>query len=154
MLLILLNPVRNLSRAVRDGLLQRVALAKKGTEGMATIAEAIATSAVSVYTGSSNPAAVQRIRKMVLNTGARGYAAAAIALQQSKTLDVSTVTCDTVLIGGQEDYLASSDLVRAWAAELPPESTGVHILEDVGHWAAVEAPARVGKLLRTALDHR
>lgn len=154
MLLVLLHPVRNISEAVSNALLGRVALAKTGAKGMATIAEGVASSAVSVHTASYNPVGVQSIRSMVLNTGGQAYAAAALALQQSGHLDVSHSKCKTVLIGGQEDYLASQEMMKAWAAELPCATTDVHILKDVGHWAAVEAPGRLGKLLRTILDHR
>lgn len=149
-MLLLLNPVRNLSEPTKAKLRRRLALALTGPEGMIALASAVTSSAVSAYTASSNLPAVESINKMVSETGGHAYAAAGLAIVEAGHLNLDAVECKVVIIGGQEDYLTSISSLESWVAELPTGRTALHLLDDVGHWAAIEAPERVGKILQLA----
>ena len=113
-------------------------------EGLGDIANTVATSAVSRVCAATNLVATAMIRLLIASTEPEAYAASCRALASSPHLQGSLTGIDVHIIGGEEDYLATPQMVATWAEEVG----GTHeILSNVGHWGAIEAPIQVGKAI-------
>ncbi|BEJ15827.1 hypothetical protein CspHIS471_0504320 [Cutaneotrichosporon sp. HIS471] len=148
--LILLHPVRNLPAAVKENMKGR-AEAASTAKGLSGIANAVASTAVAKVVAASDFATCAFIRDLVATTKPEAYAAACLALSKAPSVDGSKTPVPVHIIGGAEDYLGSPDAVRQWAAEIPNGKGSVVVLENVGHWGAVEAPAKVGRCIAMAV---
>lgn len=148
----MLHPVRNLGAAGMEGMEKRAQLASSSVYGMSQVANTVSAGAVSKHTAATNPAAQAFIRHLVLSTSPEGYAAACRALASAPKIDAKETPCPVSIIGGQEDYLAGPDAVKAWAGEVPKNNGRSVVLQDVSHWGAIEAPQEVGKALTEALS--
>ncbi|CAK9781637.1 alpha/beta-hydrolase [Cutaneotrichosporon oleaginosum] len=147
--LILLNPVRNLTPEAQKIMIARAETAE--TKGLKEIADAVAATAVAKAVAASDPSACALIRDLVASTDKSGYAAACLALSTAPVIDGSKLPVPLHLIAGAEDYLVKPEAARAWAGEVPNGKGSAIVLENVGHWGAIEAPARVGRCIAMAL---
>ena len=138
-----LGPVRNLPDAARGAQADRAALVR--AEGMAAVAGAISQGAVSALTRSDRPVVSAMIKELLQRQSAEGYAAACEALGGSSPPDISQVTCPVLAVTGTEDMVSPPDAVRAFAGEFA-DATAV-VIDDIGHWTTLEAPAEVNDLL-------
>lgn len=91
------------------------------------------------------------IRYQIASTKPEAYASACLALANAPPIDGATLPVPVHIIGGAEDYVAAPADLEAWAASVPSSKGQVTILDNVGHWGAVEAPARVGEAMAAAL---
>ena len=138
-----LGPVRNLPDAARGAQADRAALVR--AEGMAAVAGAISQGAVSALTRSDRPVVSAMIKELLQRQSAEGYASACEALGGSSPPDISQVTCPVLAVTGTEDMVCPPDAVRAFAGEFA-DATAV-VIDDIGHWTTLEAPAEVNDLL-------
>ena len=138
-----LGPVRNLPDAARSAQADRAALVR--AEGMAAVAGAISQGAVSARTRSDRPVTSAMIKELLQRQTAEGYAAACGALGGSSPPDISQVTCPVLAITGTEDMVCPPDAVHAFAGEFA-NATSV-VIDEIGHWTSLEAPAEVNRLL-------
>ncbi|KII91227.1 hypothetical protein PLICRDRAFT_104587, partial [Plicaturopsis crispa FD-325 SS-3] len=141
--LFLLHPVgRNFptaaAAAMRDRATKFLPVASRSE-----LASAISTSAVSKCTVQNSPTTVSFIRHLVLSTNPEAYTAACRALADLTGFKAGEVACDVLVVGGAEDYLAGKDAVEGWAAEIKGGRGRSVVLNDVGHWGAIESPSRV-----------
>ena len=143
----LLGPVRNLPDAARGAQADRAALVR--AQGMAAVAGAISQGAVSALTRSERPVVTSMIKELLQRQPAEGYAAACEALGGSRPPDISRVTCPVLAITGTEDMVCPPDGVHAIAGEFA-DATAV-VIDDIGHWTTLEAPAEVNDLLEDFL---
>jgi carboxy-cis,cis-muconate cyclase len=141
--LVLLHPVRNLPPTARDNMRKR-AVAASTTAGLSGIAALVAATAVSKTCAATDYSAMAFIRHLVATTQPAAYAAACGALAGCPAIDGGNMSASVPvhIIGGDEDYLAGPEAVGAWAGEI---ARGSHVvLDNVGHWGAIEVPVRVG----------
>lgn len=148
--LILLHPVRNLPAAAQENMKKR-AEAASSVEGLSSIANTVASTAVARTVAASDPTCTTFIRHLVSNTNPKGYAWACRALAAAPPVDASRTPCGVHLIGGEEDYLCSPAALRAWAAEVPGGRGSATVLKNVGHWGGLEAPLQVAKAISQAM---
>ena len=130
---------------------KRASLALSGHSGMSQIANTVSSSAVSKATAANSPVATSLIRHLILTTNPEAYAAACLALAGAPKIDGQNLPCELGIIGGNEDYLAGKEAVEKWAAEISEGRGRAIVLEDVGHWGAIESPDKVGAALKTFL---
>lgn len=147
----MLHPVRNLGAAGMEGMEKRAQLASSSIYGMSQVANTVSAGAVSKHTAATNPSAQAFIRHLVLSTNADAYAAACRALANAPKIDGKANHLPVHIIGGKEDYLAGPEQVNGWASEIPDGKGSAVVLENVGHWGAIEAPSEVGQALNQAL---
>ncbi|RSH95752.1 hypothetical protein EHS25_000844 [Saitozyma podzolica] len=116
--LILIHPVRNLAPPACERMRQR-ADAAATVSGLGDIANSVASGAVSRGCAASDHAATALVRHLVASTRPAAYAAACIALARAPIIDGTKLRnrVKVHLIGGEEDYLAGPEAVRAWAEE-------------------------------------
>ncbi|MCY3785744.1 MAG: alpha/beta hydrolase [bacterium] len=138
-----LGPVRNLPDAARSAQADRAVLVR--AQGMAAVAGAISQGAVSAKTRSDRPVVAAMIKELLQRQSAEGYAAACEALGGSSPPDVSRVTCPVLAITGTEDMVCPPDSAHAIAGDFSDGSAAV--IDDIGHWTTLEAPAEVNDLL-------
>jgi len=148
--LVLLHPVRNLPDSAKENMRKR-AEAASTTAGLSDIASVVASTAVAKVCAASDFSAQAFIRHLVATTKPEAYAAACLALASIPAVNGANFPAEVPvhIIGGEEDYLAGPAAVTSWAEELPNGSAVV--LQNVGHWGAIEAPLKVGKALAQAL---
>lgn len=147
----MLHPVRNLGAAGMEGMEKRAQLASSSIYGLSQVANTVSAGAVSKHTAATNPSAQAFIRHLVLSTNPDAYAAACRALANAPKINGSSIATPVSIVGGKEDYLAGPDLVHAWANEIPAGQGSAVVLDNVGHWGAIEAPQEVGKAISQAL---
>lgn len=138
-----LGPVRNLPDAARGAQADRAALVR--AQGMAAVAGAISQGAVSALTRSDRPVVSAMIKELLQRQTAEGYASACEALGGSSPPDISRVTCPVLAITGTEDMVCPPEAVHAFAGAFA-DATAV-VIDDIGHWTTLEAPAEVNDLL-------
>lgn len=143
----LLGPVRNLPDAARSAQADRAALVR--AQGMAAVAGGISQGAVSAKTRAERPVVSAMIKELLQRQSAEGYAAACEALGGSSPPDASGVTCPVLAITGTEDMVCPPDGLRAITGEFA-DATAV-VIDDIGHWTTLEAPAEVNDLLEDFL---
>lgn len=116
------------------------------TSGLSAIVSAVVSAATSPETKLSSPLSLALIRALVLPTPVEGYARACEALAGAKDPEWNKVEAETLIIGGAADYLSSREVIGVMVEGMRKARTVE--LEGVGHWHAVEAPVKVGALLK------
>lgn len=142
--------MRNLPPAAQENMKAR-AKAASTAKGLSGIANTVASTAVAKAVAASDFAACGFIRDLVATTNPDAYAAACLSLASAPAIDGSKLPVPLHIIGGAEDYLAGPDAVRKWADEIVNGNGSAIVLENVGHWGAIEAPAKVGRCIAQAL---
>lgn len=148
--LILVGPPPSpLPEAGSKGSYARAALAR--SKGMAAVVDAVASAGTSARTQASNPVAVSAVRLSLLGQDPEGYAKACAALAgATDTLDVSKIEPRTLIITGSEDKVSPPALCERYGDALP-NTTGVEVLADVGHWHVFEDPYGVADAVKAVL---
>ncbi|KAF8336942.1 Alpha/Beta hydrolase protein [Cantharellus anzutake] len=170
---------------------------------LSSIAVTTSTSSISRHSLQTNYSAQSLIHRLVLSTHPSAYAATQKALVRccfssplaseysagssstspsglNLNVNVTPQHCEMLIVGGEEDDLASPELLRAWVEEVQLQrgqhefesgwggqevwrkgkrsrtsgsgagnGSGVKeiILKDVGHWACVEEPLQMSRIL-------
>lgn len=148
--IILLNCVRNLAPPVADVMRGRAKTAHEGLAAFSAVANGVSSVGVA-KAQKDNHTLVAFIRYQIASTKPEGYASAALALAEAPTVDGATLPVPLHIIGGAEDYVAAPADLEAWAASVPDGRGQVTIMDNVGHWGAVEAPMRVGAEMSKSL---
>jgi pimeloyl-ACP methyl ester carboxylesterase len=135
------------SAAVADVFKARIPKVRE--EGMDAMANSIPTAA----TGSNTtPLAKAFIREMLLVQSVEGYVLNCKAIEEAVSPIYADVKVPVLIIAGGEDKSAPVEGCQYILNELCSEDKTLEILEGVGHWHCVEAPERVGKLVRSFCD--
>lgn len=132
--------------------MKKRAEAASTTKGLSSIANTVASTAVAKVVAASDHTCTAFIRHLVASTNPDAYAWACRALSAAPSVDASKTPCEVHIIGGEEDYLAGPDAVRAWAEEIPGGKGTYTVLKNVGHWGAVEAPLQVAKAIAQTMS--
>lgn len=115
----------------REMWLQRASLVEQ--QGMAPVVEATLARWFTPGFLTSQVAAVERVRRTLLNTPAAGFAACARALSGLSLADrLPELKVATLFLAGQDDQAVSADLLRSYAQACPGAAfdalPGPHIL--------------------------
>jgi 3-oxoadipate enol-lactonase len=102
--------------------------------------------ATSAHTKLHSPLSLSLIRALVLGTSIEGYARAALALASAEGREWSAVQAETLIVGGEEDYMCTKELCERLVGEI--EGSRTVEMKGVGHWMAVEAPKRTADIMR------
>jgi 3-oxoadipate enol-lactonase len=121
-------------------------------EGMGGIADAILQAAVSGDTKANNPVAVALVRELLLRQDAEGYARTCEALAGAAAADVKRIACQTLLVTGDEDTVASPSSARAMAEQI--KGARVTVLNRCGHWSTLERATECSAALKEFLAGR
>ena len=148
--LILLGPPPcPLPTAGQNATLARAAVVR--SRGMSAFADTVATAATSSLTRSKKPAVYTAALSTLLSQDPEGYARACTALaNESKPLDLEKLTCQTLIITGDEDKVSPPATCSAIASSIPNCEPPV-VLKDVGHWHVPEDIDGVSRSIRAFL---
>ncbi|KAM0755642.1 alpha/beta-hydrolase [Meredithblackwellia eburnea MCA 4105] len=141
--LLLIGPVKSMPEAGVKVMQGRAATVR--SSGLSAIASQIANTATSSYTKKNSPLSLAIIRALVLPTPAEGYARACEALAGAKDPDWTKIEVKTLVVGGEEDYMCSPELVK-FLTDNVKNASSVE-MKDVGHWHAVEQPVELAKVI-------
>lgn len=120
------------------------------TQGMTSIVDSVVTTGTSDKTRSSNPVAVTAIRISLLGQNPEGYAKACNALASAKTVDISEIQAQTLIITGSEDKVSPPDLCERYV-EMLEDKASLCVLKEVGHWHVFEDVEGVAKAVKSFL---
>lgn len=130
----------------------REVLARKALDdGMAGIADAMLPKLLAPTTVAKNPAAVTRVREMILKTKPEGAAAAlrGMAQRRDQTSFLSRVVAPALIVVGSEDMITP-----VADAELMHKEIGgsrLEVIEGAGHVSNIEQPEKFNDVLKTFL---
>jgi pimeloyl-ACP methyl ester carboxylesterase len=121
------------------------------SQGMAPLSHAVPSGALSKFSLEQQRLVYHFVRHLVLNTDPSGYAAACRAIAEATSdVDYTKISAKTLIVTGHEDKLAGPDTAKQIAERI--SGARVEILENTGHWTALEAPERLAKLLAEFLQ--
>lgn len=142
-LLVCVGGVQQLPEAGVSNMRQRCSNTR--SNGLEPVSEAVANGALSEATKKNKPEVFKQVKALVRSTKPLSYIAACDALIEAKDPDYTKIHASTLLIGGSEDALAPPPALESLASKI--SKCRVEVLQDVGHWQAVEAPRRVATLI-------
>lgn len=145
--LVLFGALTEPPETARQGLLARAETAER--DGMAGIADTVATASLSERTRSETPAVRAFVRESLMRQPPLGYASHCRALAQAAAFAPMRIRCNVRLVTGAEDPVAPRAMAEALNTGLP--FSKLDILPGVGHWATLEAPAACRRLLSDTL---
>ena len=90
-------------------------------------------------------AAAAFVRELLFRQSAEGYAAACEALANAASPAFAQVTAPVLLLTGSEDKVGTVATSEALSREFG--SAELHVIDDIGHWHAVEAASQVSQKL-------
>lgn len=132
----------------RQGLKERANVARQ--QGMATIADTIATGSTTESSRQRNPIIAAFVRESLMRQNPATYASHCESLSEATAASHERITCSTLLIAGQFDSIAPVKMAEELAAQI--SNSQLEIIADAGHWLMIEAPERTGELLRSHLN--
>jgi len=141
--LTLFGPILEPQDAARARLRDRAATARN--EGMGTVADQLAGSALSSATANDNPVVVAFVRESHMRQDAEGFARSCEALAQADKADHRLIDCPTLIVTGDEDAVGPASVAQELADRIGGAKTV--ILHRCGHWTPVEKAKECGKLL-------
>lgn len=120
--------------AARAALQERASMARRN--GMASIANEIATRSLAPGSGSAETTAASFVRDSLMRQSAEGYARTCEALSRARAMNWTEITVPTLLVTGTVDPVAPP----AMAARLNDNISGskLVLLPDCGHWPTIE----------------
>lgn len=139
----LFGPILEPQDAARERLRQRAATARH--EGMGTVADQLAQSALSGATANDNPIAVAFVRESHMRQDAEGFARSCEALAQAERADHRLIGCPTLIVTGDEDAVGPASVAHELADRIGGAKTVV--LHRCGHWTPIEKSRECGTLL-------
>jgi pimeloyl-ACP methyl ester carboxylesterase len=108
------------------------------TQGMAAVVDAVAAGATSELTKTTNPVAHAAVRMSLLGQDPECYAKGCSAMANSTdAMDLTQVRARTRIVTGSEDKVSPPEMCEKYSALLP-QSAGVAVLKDTGHWFLFE----------------
>ena len=146
--LTLFGPILEPPPAARQGLKERGAAAR--AQGMAGIADAVATGSVAPDSAAANPVTAAFVRESVMRQDPMGYAAHCDALSVAEAADHASIHCPTLLIAGGVDPVAPVEMARRLSERIA--GARLEIVPGVAHWMMIEAPKRSAELLRAQIE--
>ncbi|HTT13714.1 MAG TPA: alpha/beta fold hydrolase [Burkholderiaceae bacterium] len=139
--------------SVRPGLRVRADKARsEGQSGMQEIANSLVNSTTSPETRATRPVTVALVRELLMRQPADGYARSCDALAGAKVIDVSRITCPTLLVGGDADSVAPAQEVQRIGRAIV--GCEVEVLRGCGHWIPIEKPDECRFLLQRFYSRR
>lgn len=146
--IILLGPVRPQSEDAKNATRQRAAVVR--ANGMRAVADTIVEAAVSDHVWRNNPEVVGFVRELLLGQDPEGYALACEALAAAQGTDPTAIRADALLVTGRDDNVSPPAAVRELGSALP--RARVEVLENCGHWTALERHVEVARLAHELLS--
>ena len=132
-------PPSPLPEAASNGSKARAKLVRQ--KGMLEVVDALAASAVSEKTKSTNLLAITALRLALTSQHPEGYAKGCTALASAPELDFSKIACPTLIVTGEEDKVSPPALCEQYGKKLT--SSKIEVLEHVGHWHLFEDVVKV-----------
>ncbi|CAN5909260.1 alpha/beta fold hydrolase [soil metagenome] len=135
-------------RANRKNMARRVS-----EEGAGVLIELQMERLLSTKTLQNEPLIVEHVKSMILESSPDGVVGALGAMRDrpDSTALLAEIEVPTLVIGGENDAISSSDVLRAMADKIP--NSVHHTLAGVGHLSNLEAPgefnAALGEFLKT-----
>ena len=118
--------------------------------GMAAVAGTVVGAATSEATRRDHPERAAFVRELLLRQPPEGYARSCEALAAATEPDTAKISAPMLLVTGSEDKVGAPAASEEIAGRVGQDAT-VRVLDDVGHWTAVEAPAEVTRELQKFL---
>ncbi len=142
--LALLGALRAQPEQAKKATRQRAATVRE--KGMEAVAPGIVAAATSERTRRDHPALAAFVRELLFRQDPAGYAACCEALADASTPAFGDIKCPVLLVAGSDDKTSPPGTSEELAKEIP--SASVEVIQDIGHWHAVEAAAQVTAALR------
>jgi pimeloyl-ACP methyl ester carboxylesterase len=122
------------------------------TQGPDAVAELQIPKLLSEQTRQQTPEVATRVRQMIASATPAGIAAASrgMALRADSTGLLSTITCPTLVVVGEQDALTPPTIAQAYAAHIPGAQLAV--LPHAGHLSNLEQPEAFLAATRTFLS--
>lgn len=135
------------SSAVADVFKQRIPKVQEG--GM----DAMANTMPNAATGpNTSPLVKAFIREMLSAQSVEGYVLNCKAIEEAVPPTYANVKCPVLIIAGSNDKSAPVKECEHILGELGSKNKNLGVLEGVGHWHCVEAPEKVGELVKPFCD--
>jgi 3-oxoadipate enol-lactonase len=138
----LFGPIIAPAETTRQRLRERAAIARR--EGMAAIADAVASSGLSSSTRVTSPVTVAFVRESHMRQDPEGFAQSCEALADGQGAELRLIRCPVLVATGDEDAIAPPSIARTLADKL--KGARVKIFDRCGHWTPLERPLECGKL--------
>jgi pimeloyl-ACP methyl ester carboxylesterase len=145
--LALLGALRAQPETAKQATRQRAATVRN--QGMEAVAPGIVAAATSERTRRDQPAVAAFVRELLFRQDPAGYAACCEALANAVTPDYAGIRAPVLFIAGSDDKTSPPELSQALAKEVT--SGSVEVIDDIGHWHAIEAAGQVTSALRAFL---
>lgn len=115
--------------------------------------DAMANTIPSAATGpATTPLMKAIIREMLLGQSVEGYVLNCRAIEEAVPPKYADVKVPVLIIAGEEDKSAPVKGCEYILRELGSQDKKLEVLDGVGHWHCVEAPERVGELVKAFCD--
>jgi pimeloyl-ACP methyl ester carboxylesterase len=134
--LALVGPIKAPGEAGRAGARDRAAKVRR--EGMGAVADGIVNVATAAATSERKPVAAAFVRELLLRQDPEGYAQTCEALADATDPQLNRISAPTLLLTGAQDAVGTPATAEKLSHELA--NANVVIIEDCGHWTAIEAP--------------
>ena len=122
------------------------------SEGTGAIADDFLKKVLTTETLSERPDVAARVREMILETDARGAAAAlrGMAVRHDQTSFLENVLVPTLILVGSEDQLTPPKDAEVMRREI--RGSRMQVIENASHLSNVERPAEFNQAIKTFLD--
>jgi pimeloyl-ACP methyl ester carboxylesterase len=148
--LALLGPVREQGEQAKAATRGRARTVRAG--GMSAVADTIVAVATSEETRRERPLAAAMVRELLLGQDPEGYAAACEALAAAREPDFSSIKIPVMLLTGSQDKTSPVAVNDELISLLP--NARLHVIEGIGHWHSLEAPAALTHHLQEFLTEQ
>ncbi|WP_277963392.1 alpha/beta fold hydrolase [Pseudomonas sp. RIT-To-2] len=137
--LALFGPLLAPPDAGRAGIEARAKMASEGgLLALQEIADAIVGGAIAQQTRDEQPAVVALVRESIMRQTSEGYGQSCAALAKAQSAQVERIKTPVLLVTGDQDGVAPSASVSAFAARLA--DARVNVFTTCGHWTTYEKP--------------
>jgi 3-oxoadipate enol-lactonase len=100
---------------------------------------------------ASEPAKIERVRTMILNTSVDGYIACASAVRDmAQSTMLLKITAPTMVLLGRQDPACT--VAQATVLHRLIQHSSMHIIDDAAHLSNIEKPAQFNSVLKQFLD--
>lgn len=141
--LTLFGPIIEPADAARERLKGRAQLARD--EGMAVVADQVASAGLASGSDETNAAAVAFVRESHMRQDAEGFARSCEALAGAGRADAKALKMPVLVVTGEEDAVGPPSVAHQLADEVG-HGRAV-ILPGCGHWTPIEKPAECRRLI-------
>ncbi|BCJ88536.1 alpha/beta fold hydrolase [Effusibacillus dendaii] len=145
--LTLVGGITEIPEAGKKGLHDRANLVKEN--GMDAVADLVIEGGLSAYSKHANSAVAGLVRELLQRNDAEAYGASCKALANGMVIAYEEVKVPVLLIVGDEDNVSPISMAKQLYDHFP--NAKVEVLADCGHWATVEKPSDVNRVLLSFL---